>query len=151
MIRKDAKPMLCKMLGVDVDEKFTITGDNPTSVYVITANGEMRIASSGDYRLAPAKTICLVMNNPSLVDIGVPTVEFTEHELEICRILGAKYVSLDVKGAVCLWETKPYRRNKDSYGAGSSLYSRQARKCAEIFPIGDEFSRLEYGNLYRVA
>ena len=74
------KPRICEVLGVEVEEKFTI-GENQ---YFIDKNGDMWCVTKNGEKLRCGTAICSAINHPDRI---IRKPRFTEQEVERARTI----------------------------------------------------------------
>ena len=74
------KPRICEVLGVEVDEEFTI-GENQ---YFIDKSGDMWCVTKNGEKLKCGTAICCAINHPDRI---IRKPRFTEQEVEMARTI----------------------------------------------------------------
>lgn len=77
---KQKKPRICEVLGVEVEEKFTI-GENQ---YFIDENGDMWCVTKNGEKLRCGTAICSAINHPDRI---IRKPRWTEQEVEDAKTL----------------------------------------------------------------
>lgn len=134
---KPRKPRICEILGVDVGERFVVkeSDDPPRDIFsiIITESGIPEWANNPEMiTTVPSKMVLYAVQHPESL-IRKPML--TEVELEICKLLGAKWVSRDKVGAqrVDFWEEKPEKNFSCCY-AGHDIGCTLAEKMPSVSP-----------------
>ena len=105
-VKKEAdmdKPRICEVLGVEVDEEFTI-GENQ---YFIDKSGDMWCVTKNGEKLKCGTAICCAINHPERI---IRKPRFTEQEVE-----RAKAIRLLYKDAEKIQECDPVAKILNNY------------------------------------
>ncbi len=136
---KPARPRLAEVLGVEVGEKFQVSGwEDGNGGYWIDENGDIDNTTHAGISII---MLVDIINDPELI-IRAP--HLTEPEIAIMRAVGAKWVSFDTNSideSVMLWSDKP---DKDRNGIFSSPISVLAAVAEELFPSVKPGDLIEY-------
>ena len=109
----DKEPLICKALGVHVEEEFYIKSYTPF-VIKIDSDGNIRNEFNEvvDSQSIIISDVLTAINDPSLI---VKVTPMTEAEIDICKTIGASYVTKDDSTTyVKLWANYPYYSKKDN-------------------------------------
>lgn len=112
-VKKEAdmdKPRICEVLGVEVDEEFTI-GENQ---YFIDKSGDMWCVTKNGEKLKCGTAICCAINRPDRI---IRKPRFTQQEVERAKaikvlfpcaiaVVKAPFVSVAVSGASLMLSTE---------------------------------------------
>lgn len=133
MENKMKKPRICEVLGVDVGESFGFKVYSHVNTFCVNDEGEV-VYKCGTY--PNSSTLSYIINNPDLI---IKRKRLTKNELDICKLLGAKWVCKDSDGKrkhiVSLWKLKPVCSNgefKESAFISGSFILADIRE--ELFP-----------------
>ena len=121
------KPRLAEVLGVEVGEKFQVSGwEDGNGGYWIDENGDIDNTTHAGISII---MLVDIINHPESI-IHLPRL--TEAELAICRAVGAKWVSRNQIGAnsLHLWDKKPGGNKNFWNGDAMSL----ATVAENLFP-----------------
>lgn len=143
------KPRICEILGVDVGEVFSVE-DAGKKIFT----GSLSIDKDGDVILCGGEVenrkelfsyiLSCAINNPKSIVKWVP--KLTRPELEICKLLGAKWISKEETWThvVQLWDYEPRCQTYD----GKKSYEGKIGFPAAIASISpDKFPSLNPGDL----
>ena len=119
------KPRICEVMGVEVDEEFTI-GENQ---YFIDKSGDMWCVTKNGEKLKCGTAICCAINHPERI---IRKTRFTEQDVE-----DAKYIRRILK-------VDSVRRN--IYGNG--LIAMKSDNTVSVVINSEMFPSIHSGALY---
>lgn len=120
---------LSEILGVEEDDIFKIR-ESVSEYRIHGGHIEYSFQGSDWNVMVSASTLGKIIDNPSLI---IRTPKLTTKELEICKVLGAKYVSRDYgEYYVELWSMRPEQID-ESYYLGMEK-TTLATVSSELFP-----------------
>ncbi len=124
------KPRLCEVLGVDVGERFKVRDDVHEKIlgpFFVRGDGYL-VGPSAVHSLDACYALIEAINHPEKI---VREPRLTDTERDICRLLGAKWVSRDTDSSqVYLWKTEPEPQPGGVWVGGKSC----AQMWARFFP-----------------
>lgn len=127
--KRNKKPRMCEILGVEVGGRFRVKIPRGTEeTCYVDGNGVIRLYDTGG--TACKDTIFCAINHPDRIIKN----KLTDKEQKICELIGAKWVSLDKRGSeeVDLWEEKPVSCG-DVYEAKEGVYILLSRVSRKVF------------------